>query len=129
MPNDQNVYESRNRPSNRIMNSNENIEDQNEIMFKMLDNLRMDLARELYSPEKIAHFDKEQRDDLLIWMEDIDQEIDGRGAIVLAEAQSNVIKNKPVLGIQKFKLHDIKKTPGIELFVKDDEPDPREIRM
>ena len=41
-------------------------------MFRMLDNLRMDLANELYSPEKIAHFDKEQRDDLLIWMEDID---------------------------------------------------------
>ena len=48
---------------------------------------------------------------------------------MLAEAQSNVIKNKPALGTQKFRLNDIKKTPGIELFVNDDEPDPREIRI
>ena len=32
------------------------------------------------------------------------------------------------MGTQKFRLNDIKKTPGIELFVNEDEPDPNEVR-
>ena len=49
----------------------------------------------------------------------------------MAEAQSKVIKNKPIMGTQKFRLNDIKKTPGIETFVSEEiktEIDPNELR-
>ena len=74
-------------------------------MFGILNKLKDDLMEELYSPEKRASYNKQQKDDLLVWLDPgSDDEIDP-----FAPFDPDKIK-----GAENFRLKDIKPTKADE---------------
>ena len=67
-------------------------------MFNMLNNLQEELMGKLYSEENMSKFNTEARDDLLIWMDDINEDIN-------KDANGNVIDiTKPLKAVESFRL-------------------------